>query len=518
MKRFLYILGFILSCLNVTSQSLNIKSFVYQQADLSARTNRVNDVNDDACALVKVRLAVPGAAFKGMITGTPEYKNGEYWVYMSDNSKHLIVTAQGFLPLDITFADYDIKSLEGLNTYILTLETPQTQNTNSTMVKVKFNITPTEALLKVDNLEWEVKDGSAEIPLSVGSHTYTVSAPYYVTKNDVVIIDGTTDYKLIKVELSLARSTLNITTTPSGATVKKGKTVLGTTPMLDRPIIADKHQLEISLNGYQTETIDLDIKDETPVTIHKELSSLVNVQVKTSPAIASLSINGNSVGFTPKEISYPAGTYDFALRAKGYYDYNKKVEITGAREINIKMKRRFFKKYGGYLEAFGQLGSMMGIGGDFGLYLHNANIEIGYAAGLQESEVIYWNSTDSDNLLRPTGMVYKPKQLAFKAGYGLTVFNRLLFTPQVGFSVTNLQGTIESEGECQGVEKTYCACATVGARLNFALIPHLGLSLTPEYALPLSKGKAFDAMAAASSKISSLNGGFNCKVGFNVFF
>lgn len=518
MKRILYIFIIALISLSANAQSLNIKSFVYQQADLSARTNRVNDVNDDACALVKVRLAIPGATFKGMTTGTPEYKNGEYWVYMSENSKRLSITVRDFLPLDISFADYGIKSLEGLNTYILTIEAPQLPNTSSTMVKVKFNIAPTEALLKVDNLEWEVKDGSAEIPLSVGSHTYTVSAPYYVTKNEVVIIDGTAEHKLIETKLTSAFSELNITTNPAGATIKEGKTVYGTTPLSGRPIIAGKHQLEISLNGYQTETIDLDIKDETPVTILKDLSSLVNVLVKTSPNIAALDINGNNVGLTPKEISYPAGTYDFALRAKGYYDYNKKVEITGARELYIKMRRRYFNKYGGYIEAFGQIGSMMGVGGDFGLYLHNANVEFSYAAGLQKSEVIYWNSTDSENLLRPTGMVYKPKQLAFKAGYGVTVFNRLLFTPQVGFAVTNLQGNIDTEGECQGVEKTYCASATVGARLNFALIPHLGLSLTPEYALPLNKGKAFDAMAAASSKINSLNGGFNCKVGFNVFF
>lgn len=123
-RKILYVLLLCLCCSTAFSQTLQLKEFVQREFDLSARRYLRTDVNGDTCALVKVMLAVPQAEFKGQIAGDTELKVSTYWVYMSPGSKRLSVSVPGFLPLDIEFAKYGIKSLASQTTYVATIEVP----------------------------------------------------------------------------------------------------------------------------------------------------------------------------------------------------------------------------------------------------------------------------------------------------------------------------------------------------------------------------------------------------------
>lgn len=96
----------IILCLSVQlsfAQELIIKNFRCEPTDLSAKLKPTKDFNGRDCALVKVRLVAHGATFQGSIIGTPRYNDGEYWVYMTNGSKKLLVKHPMLLPSDILF-------------------------------------------------------------------------------------------------------------------------------------------------------------------------------------------------------------------------------------------------------------------------------------------------------------------------------------------------------------------------------------------------------------------------------
>lgn len=500
----------------LSAQELKVKSFEYKERDLSARQPKVKDINGKECALLKVRLALPDAKFKGEITGTPEFKTGEYWVYLSPGAKKLNMSLGGYLPLDIVFGDYGITRLESLNTYMLIIELP---NSNK-MQRVKFNITPKDATLKVDNLEFMLDDGSVEIPLTVGTHSVIAYADYYKGHMSNISVDGKSEYSEVDIKLSQAFSKLNVSSDPSGAEVVlvgKKENSIGTTPLVDKPLISGEHTILIRKAGFKPVTKTIDVKNEDPVYVDVKLSSLIDATITSVPRGARISFNGQDNGVTPIKITEVAGTYPVKLKAKNYYDYNGSINLDGSQsEILIKMKRQYFKKYGGYLEGFAQTGSMMGFGGSLGMYLSDLNIEGSYIIGLKESEEIFWNSSNISS--KPSSFTYKPVYMGGKIGYGIAFGRSVRFTPQVGFGVTEIVGQSCSVGQTHGVENSYVGSASVGAKFLFVLANSIVLAITPEYDMAVVRGKAYDSLEAASSTIKSWGNGFNYRLGLNIFF
>lgn len=180
MKRFYLI---ILSCwmmLAVTSaQELIVKSMSAAGNDISASQYRVNDLNGQPCALVRVQLATSGASFTGNVIGTPQFKLGEYWVYMPAGTKELEVRHNNFVPCHVTFSNYGIKKLESLTTYVLTLLMPQRGTATSVKTqKLTINYSPANATVLIDSKLYRGK-GKIEAMLPIGTHNYIIAAEGY---------------------------------------------------------------------------------------------------------------------------------------------------------------------------------------------------------------------------------------------------------------------------------------------------------------------------------------------------
>ena len=99
---FLLTIGLMLS-FTVHAQKLTVERMTASSIDLSASQFERKDLTGRACSLVKVQLAAVGAQFEGNVIGTPEYKTGEYWVYMSPGSYMLNIKHPQFVPLSVNF-------------------------------------------------------------------------------------------------------------------------------------------------------------------------------------------------------------------------------------------------------------------------------------------------------------------------------------------------------------------------------------------------------------------------------
>ncbi|MCF0186903.1 MAG: hypothetical protein HUJ98_10500, partial [Bacteroidaceae bacterium] len=101
----------------VSSQELKVKSFSQDFADISAQKYRVNDANEEPCALLKVSFAEPEAQFEGDFVKA-EYKTGEYWVYLTDGATYLNIKSDKYAALRYEFPE----PVKKLSTYILVIQ------------------------------------------------------------------------------------------------------------------------------------------------------------------------------------------------------------------------------------------------------------------------------------------------------------------------------------------------------------------------------------------------------------
>lgn len=88
-----------LGCIAASAQELTVEKVYLDAADLSGQTRMRKDLNGEPCALVKVRLTLPGAVFSGDVVGDVFNNGGEYWVYVIDGTKHLRLNQQLVKPL-----------------------------------------------------------------------------------------------------------------------------------------------------------------------------------------------------------------------------------------------------------------------------------------------------------------------------------------------------------------------------------------------------------------------------------
>jgi hypothetical protein len=300
---------------------------------------------------------------------------------------------------------------------------------------------------------------------------------------------------------------------------------LGFTPVNSTSdVLVGRHTLVISKQGYRTETREIELKDGETCDINIDMANVADVKITSSPSGAYLTIDGKPAGYTPYLKEMPLGTYALTLSRTKYKSISRKITVgaSNSNNYNFPMKRIYYKKNTFYMEGIGQAGSMLGYGGDVGIYIHNFNVQVDYVMGLSDSETIYWNVTPTDNSVyqdvTPSSATYKATYMGGKIGYGILAGNRFLFTPQVGFGITKYTSSNISYGSYSPPENTYSAAASAGLRLNYALLSWLGLSVTPEYSFAISKGKIYEEISNVSSEMKSWGEGFNCKVGLNIFF
>lgn len=117
MKQTLLIIALWAIALASNAQKLIVKSFEQDISDISAQKYRVNDANDEACALIKVSFAEPDVEFEGDYIKA-EHKKGEYWVYMTDGAEYINVKTENYPALRYEFPE----PVQKLGTYILVIQ------------------------------------------------------------------------------------------------------------------------------------------------------------------------------------------------------------------------------------------------------------------------------------------------------------------------------------------------------------------------------------------------------------
>ena len=184
-KILLSIILFFATISSAIAQKLTVEPFKIASSDLTAQTQPRKDLNDRNCAVVKVQFVGELTNIEGNVIMPLVKRNNETWVYMPQNTRQMKVITKNYLPLMVTFADYDVEKLESNRTYVLTLLNSSQQQAQQTQT-LTIRYSPTTSTVLVDNKMVKGMNGVAQTTLPVGQHSYIVACDGYESEEGMI--------------------------------------------------------------------------------------------------------------------------------------------------------------------------------------------------------------------------------------------------------------------------------------------------------------------------------------------
>lgn len=108
----------------LASDPMVVDKLIHKTTDLSA-SNVPKDMNGTPCGLLKVITDDKSMTFEGSVIGIPEYKNGEYWVYIPEGTYQIRIKASQKEPVLLNFRDYNLNHVRSKSTYELSFKQQQ---------------------------------------------------------------------------------------------------------------------------------------------------------------------------------------------------------------------------------------------------------------------------------------------------------------------------------------------------------------------------------------------------------
>ena len=225
------------------AQELTVKSFKLASSDLTAQTQSRKDLNNRNCAVVKVQFVGELTNIEGNVIMPLVKRNNETWVYMPQNTRQMKVITKNYLPLMVTFADYDVEKLESNRTYVLTLlGVSQQQAQQSQTLTIRYS--PSSATVLVDNKMVKGMNGVAQTTLPVGQHSFVVACDGYESEEGMVKLKASAPSNL---QITLTKEVMATQSTVSQPTVAQQPVVQPTVTNSDNISIPVKDGISIDM-------------------------------------------------------------------------------------------------------------------------------------------------------------------------------------------------------------------------------------------------------------------------------
>lgn len=486
-------------------------------------------------AIIKVNSLTPNDNLKeynfnfGNMKSIVEEHDNELWVYVQKNAKLVTISREGYTTLN----KYDLKTtIEEGKVYVMTLNSAkaiiQTQ-------MVQFNISPANAgaIITIKSTKANAQEemfgttdatGSAAKPLELGTYTYKVIANnYYTSEGRFTLNNRTITHKeAVNLRANFSEITLQVDDDADiyvNNELKGSRTWTGT-------LRSGDYLVECRKANHQPSSQYITVKENDNHTFKLIPPSPITgtLALTSSPLGANVTIDGKNYGNTPININdLITGSHKVIISSDGYNEETRSFIIqenqTTALNVilNSSSKAGVIKtkspsieqtgspRYSGYFQIAGQAGTMMGFGGNVGAYIYNFNVEGYITMTIGKESVNLYNTKTLDNYeANISGMMF-----GGKLGYFINVTPSIRITPQVGAGILNVKG---------GDVSSNAIIATAGARVEFALGKHFGVSLTPEGQYVISRKEVFWRLEEVSNKIKHWGTGANLRVGVYVFF
>ncbi|MBR5324150.1 MAG: PEGA domain-containing protein [Muribaculaceae bacterium] len=507
------------------SKTLSLGTHTYRASALNYHTQSGKFEITDSVQSPKLSIILKPAFGYLNVNGSPETDGGELYI---DGQR------VGKLPMSqqiLKSGKHKVEVFKKLyHTYVEEIEMKDSV-TISLMPTLEPNCAEYEFLVVGDNNAQIFDNGELlgagywSGKLEAGEHTIEARKISHSPSVKKIVVEKDVNQRVVLSRPEPITGTLEIKTVPSNAKVYIDGSVIesGRTDYINSQLLIGPHRVKLVLPGHKPEEFDVEIEEGKPVRKSLILTDYCDATINSEPN-ANIYIDGIYMGKTPYKIkNRVAGNYKVEISAHGYTTYSKTLHLDGTTEdMTIKLRRNYVRPSEFYMQVGGNYGGIIGINAGLGGHINNVNMEANFVLGFIESDKIYWTNTIYESI--PYVATYKPLGGNFKLGYGFRLHRRIRTTLQVGTQYILLMESVENSyndnyySDMKIANGAYTMGLTFGARLNFVLAPWLGLSITPEYILPVYKSPGFEVLSGHSEKIKNYSEGFNCNVGLNIFF
>ena len=338
-KLFLIFTISLLYLTGVHAQKLNVESFVAKSNDITARTQPRKDINGNDCALIRVQLAASNAVFEGNVIGNVAYNTSEYLVYMAQGSKKLTVKLEGYLPLEVTFQDYDIKSLEPKTVYLLTI--PGVMNGKAQEpVRTKtgwiiLDSEPSGASVYIND-EFVGNTPLNNYKQAYGTYQYRLEHPNYHTSSGTINLNaGRYEDKIV---MKPAFGSVDVKSNVVGAEVLlDGKTTGKKTPCTLNEVASGKHTITLRLNKYAPQQQEVTVEDGQTAQVSVSMDARFASVTINSLQSAQIYCNGKVIGTGRCTEDMMEGYYDLEARLDHHKPVTKQIQVVAGQSQEISL-------------------------------------------------------------------------------------------------------------------------------------------------------------------------------------
>jgi formylglycine-generating enzyme required for sulfatase activity len=183
--------------------------------------------------------------------------------------------------------------------------------------QMQFNSVPTGAELYIDNQLMGKTPLQTEV-LETGNLLKLAAVGYKTLEQEVSIRAGTTEtWPLI--ELTVADGFLQISSSPSGASITIDKEFKGITPLTAPLSPLNSHQLEVFLEGYQKAIRRVNIEPEQQTSLAVDLVPIIgHIQLTIDPQDAEVVVDGSVQKHGSQTLALTAKEHGIIIRKTGY--------------------------------------------------------------------------------------------------------------------------------------------------------------------------------------------------------
>ena len=347
MRKILMILMVALGCIAASAQELTVEKVYLDAADLSGQTRMRKDLNGEPCALVKVRLTLPGAVFSGDVVGDVFNNGGEYWVYVIDGTKHLRLNQQLVKPLALYFPDWDINGVQGGAVYVVDLSTPkelwgvaaggtaQVQPTRQVESFLVLHVTPANAKVFIGGQEKMVSGGHCSVLLKAGNYPVRVEASGYQPEEFPVTIGNEKVERTVSLRATMA--TLTVRPATPGAEILLNGSPVGTGSWTGQ-VMPDSYLVQVRKEGYRPAerrvTLAMNATETLDIPALEAITG--DLTVSSNPIGATIEMDGRTYGTTPDVLrSIPVGSHSLRLTLSGYQPGTTSVTVSESTTASV---------------------------------------------------------------------------------------------------------------------------------------------------------------------------------------
>ncbi|MEI6138068.1 MAG: PEGA domain-containing protein [Mariniphaga sp.] len=183
---------------------------------------------------------------------------------------------------------------------------------------------PNDAAVYINNEQKGA--GSWQGRLNSGVYSVEARKPnHHPAKKDIEIAAG--DKQTIDLQPIPIYGSLDIISTPIGATITINGKVFGTTPNTINDLIIGEYEVELSLNQYITTIEKAFVTENQTVTLNTSLTKGQVLAINSTPSGATINIDGREYGTTPKSLTLQKGDHSVLLSLNGYLPGKKTVTL-----------------------------------------------------------------------------------------------------------------------------------------------------------------------------------------------